>query len=77
MANIKTPGSHQMRGLTFMIRREQGWQLKIVSDVWSVVADEFGNQTQVCNEPENPHLGSALELPMCLPVVLTDIYPDI
>lgn len=32
-----------MRGLTFMLRREQGWQLHINNgDVWSVTVDEAG-----------------------------------
>jgi hypothetical protein len=33
-----------MRGLTFMLRREQGWQLDIEhGDVWSMTVDDTGN----------------------------------
>lgn len=36
--------SHQMRGLTFMLRREQGWQLNTnKGDVWTVSTNEAGN----------------------------------
>jgi hypothetical protein len=36
--------SHQKRGLTFMIRREQGWQLNTPrGDIWTREVDETGS----------------------------------
>ncbi|KAH8746513.1 SNF2 family N-terminal domain-containing protein [Diaporthe sp. PMI_573] len=48
--------SHQMRGLTFMLRREQGWQLDIKNgDVWTMTVDEDGNTAYLNNVDDSQH----------------------
>ncbi|KAI7785009.1 DNA repair protein rad5 [Diaporthe eres] len=48
--------SHQMRALTFMLRREQGWRLDIDgSDIWSLGVDEVGNRVYVNNIDRSQH----------------------
>ncbi|KAH6714003.1 SNF2 family N-terminal domain-containing protein [Leptodontidium sp. MPI-SDFR-AT-0119] len=34
--------SHQKQALTFMLRREQGWQLESCRDIWTAKRDAFG-----------------------------------
>ncbi|KAH8753050.1 SNF2 family N-terminal domain-containing protein, partial [Diaporthe sp. PMI_573] len=48
--------SHQMRGLTFMLRREQGWQLDIENgNVWSMTVDDTGNTAYLNNIDYSQH----------------------